>query len=592
MGSLPSLRRTWVAASEAQQIERFLAAARAFLALASLFAIWVNPTEPRRYAPIVFVLLAVYALEAIGVLTMVRTQRTSSPTFRLTIHTVDILWPALISVFSTGPNSPFYLFYTFVLLEAAYRWGMQATLSTALATTVIFSFQAFLATFHPYLFLLALEKPLGLNSFIMRVIYLLLMGYLLGYLGEEEKQLREEVSSISRIMTKVRAEVGVRGVLRALFEEIFKLFRTRQGLLAVIESSSGRAFVWEIQQKQPNEEIVLSSSELKDPQATERAFETPGHVWHMVQKQMPDGTCNYDAFVLDEEGRRIYDVAWTPPQDLVGDRPFRSFLGVCVSSAEEWSGTLLLFNPKLRSSREDAVGFLRALVLQVSPAIYGVFLMSRLRSRAGAIERARVARELHDGVIQSMIGLEMEVDVLRRQPAASAAELTDRLGRIQEILRQEVVNLRELMQQMKPIELRPAQLLDYLASTVDKFGRDTGISSRFVSTLTEISLPSRVCNELARIVQEALVNARKHSGAHRVLVQLGQQDGRLRLVVDDNGQGFDFSGRLGLAELDSVRRGPLIIKERVRSIGGELVIESLPGKGSRLEIRLPQRSHG
>jgi len=592
MGALPSLRRTWVAASEPQQIERILAAARAFLALASLFAIWLNPTDPSRYARLVFVLLAVYALEAIGVLAMVRTLRTSSPTFRLTVHAVDILWPALMSLFTAGPNSPFYLFYTFVLLEAAYRWGLQATLVTALVTTVIYNFQAIFVVFRTFLFLPPLEEPLGLNSFIMRGGYLLLMGYLLGYLGEEEKQLREEAASITRIMTKVRAEIGVRGALRAIFDEIFKLFRTRHALLAVHEHSSDRAFVWDVQRKEPAEEIAMSSSELKDPQVAKHIFETPGHVWHMVRKRPAGGSGGYDAFVLNEEGRRIYDVAWSPPDVLAGQRRFRSVLGVRVSSADEWSGTLLLLDPKLRSSREVAVRFLRTLALQVSPAIYGVFLLSRLRSRAGAIERARVARELHDGVIQSLIGLEMEVDVLRRKPADSAADLGGRLSHIQRILRQEVVNLRELMQQMKPVELRPTQLLDFLATTVDKFGRDTGISSRFVSTLGEVSLPSRVCNQLARIVQEALVNARKHSGAHRVLVQLGQQDGHLRLVVDDDGQGFDFSGRFGLAELDTARRGPIVIKERVRSIGGELVVESLPGKGSRLEITLPQKSHG
>ncbi len=592
MGSLPSLRRTWVAASEPQRIERILAGARAFLALASLFAIWLNPTEPARYARVVFVLLAVYALEAVGVLAMVRTQRNSSLTFRLTVHTVDILWPALISVFTAGPNSPFYLFYTFVLLEAAYRWGLQATLVTALVTTVIFNLQAFLSMLHPLIFVPAFEKPLGLNAFIMRGVYLLLMGYLLGYLGEEEKQLREETASISRIITKVRAEVGARGALRVIFEEIFRLFRTRQALLAVLEPGSGRAFLWEVQRKEPAQEAVLSSSELKDPQAAEGIFGAPGHVWYVVEKRASGSKPAYDTFALDAEGRRIYDVTWTPPEALVGRRHFTSILGVCVSSSDEWSGTLLLFNPKLRSSKENAVRFLRTLALQVSPAIYGVFLTSRLRSRAGAIERARVARELHDGVIQSLIGLEMEVDVLRRQPAVTPADLGDRLSHVQSILRQEVVNLRELMQQMKPVELRPTQLLDFLATTVDKFGRDTGIACRFVSTLTEISLPSRVCNQLARIVQEALVNARKHSGAHRILVQFAQQDGRLRLVVDDDGQGFDFSGRLGLGELDAARRGPLIIKERVRSIGAELVLESLPGKGSRLEISLPQKSHG
>jgi signal transduction histidine kinase len=126
---------------------------------------------------------------------------------------------------------------------------------------------------------------------------------------------------------------------------------------------------------------------------------------------------------------------------------------------------------------------------------------------------------------------------------------------------------------------------------VDKFQRDTGISSRFISTLQEISLPPRVCAQLARIVQEALANARKHSGARKVLVQLGQHDGRFRLAIDDDGCGFDFSGRLTLTELDAIRKGPLAIKERVRTIGAELVVESVPGEGARLEVSLPKNTY-
>jgi signal transduction histidine kinase len=134
-------------------------------------------------------------------------------------------------------------------------------------------------------------------------------------------------------------------------------------------------------------------------------------------------------------------------------------------------------------------------------------------------------------------------------------------------------------------------LLDYLVTMVDRFQRDTGISARFVSTLQDISLPPRVCNQLARIVQEGLVNARKHSGAQKVLVQLGQQDGKLKLAIDDDGRGFDFTGRLALAELDAIRKGPLVIKERVRAIGGELVVESVPGKGSRVEVSVPKNTY-
>jgi signal transduction histidine kinase len=90
-------------------------------------------------------------------------------------------------------------------------------------------------------------------------------------------------------------------------------------------------------------------------------------------------------------------------------------------------------------------------------------------------------------------------------------------------------------------------------------------------------------------VQEALVNARRHAEARNVLVRLDHRDrDGWRLVIEDDGRGFGFEGRLGPQELDAQRKGPLVIRERARSAGGELMIESSPGSGSRLEVRFPE----
>jgi signal transduction histidine kinase len=209
-------------------------------------------------------------------------------------------------------------------------------------------------------------------------------------------------------------------------------------------------------------------------------------------------------------------------------------------------------------------------------------------SQAKAMDRALVARELHDGAIQSLIGMEVQVDVLRRQAEEQQLAMAGELARIQEMLRGEVLNLRELMQQMKPQDLSPRQLLDFLAEYVDRFWRETGISASFVSDLDEVSLPPAVCREVARIVQEALVNVRKHSGAQNVIVRLGREPKAWKLEVDDDGRGFDFEGRLSQEDLDDSRKGPVIIKERVRAIGGQLTVESSRGRGARLEISLPR----
>jgi two-component system, NarL family, sensor histidine kinase DegS len=108
-------------------------------------------------------------------------------------------------------------------------------------------------------------------------------------------------------------------------------------------------------------------------------------------------------------------------------------------------------------------------------------------------------------------------------------------------------------------------------------------------------MPQPVCREVARIVQEALVNVRKHSQARQVLVRFGATNGNWKMEIEDDGRGFPFSGRLSQRDLDSMGKGPAVIKERVRLIEGELTIESHPGQGSRLEIIVPQQkaaAHG
>ncbi len=189
--------------------------------------------------------------------------------------------------------------------------------------------------------------------------------------------------------------------------------------------------------------------------------------------------------------------------------------------------------------------------------------------------------------MQSLIAVEMQVDVIRRQAEANVP-IGAELGRIQSLLREEVLKLRELMQQMKAIDVDADRLLGVLRDTVERFQRETGITARFVTDLEELDMPQRLCREILRIVQESLVNVRKHSGARHALVRLSSNGEKWNLIVEDDGRGFEFAGRYNHDQMEENGKGPLIIKERVRLIAGELTVESNPGQGTRLEITVPR----
>jgi signal transduction histidine kinase len=299
-------------------------------------------------------------------------------------------------------------------------------------------------------------------------------------------------------------------------------------------------------------------------------------------------TQRYSIAALDDEGRRI-------GRSQLGDLQMpvpgaNSVLVVSHEMGRDWTARFVVVNGYVGRRRERELRFVQDVMRQVGPALYSVYLFRRFRSRAGAVERARVARELHDTVIQSLISIEMQIDVLRRR-GTNDSQLPLELQRVQDLLRQEVLNLRELMQTMRPPDVGPHQFLDFIGQLVERFSRDTGVAARFVSELQEVTLPATTCRELARVVQEGLVNIRKHSGAQSAVVRFGSQNGSWKLVIDDDGKGFPFAGRFTMAELDDFRRGPAVIKERVRAVGGDMVIESNPGHGSRLEITVPQKGN-
>ena len=232
--------------------------------------------------------------------------------------------------------------------------------------------------------------------------------------------------------------------------------------------------------------------------------------------------------------------------------------------------------------------FLRSVYLLVMGWLLG-YLAEHQKQLRAEVERARFARELHDGALQSLLGVEMQLDVLRGQSASPAVTVAQELGRIQDLLREEARKLRELMQQMRTLDLDAKNLRAHLMELVERFHRETGITARFVCESTVVAIRPRVCDAVARIVQEGLVNVRKHSGASHVLVQFDRRDGHWQLTIEDDGHGFPFSGRFSLAELEADGKGPLVIMECVRLIDGELTIESVPGRGSQLEITIPQK---
>ena len=602
---IPRYRDLWrfrapLTSGEIRRTERWLATARVALTIAALVTLWMEPVRGVAYSGWLYWLLTVYLVHAVVVMLLVRFRHNSTRAFRLVVHSADIVWPVLMSMFTTAEQGPFFLFFVFVMAAAAYRWGLWETLGTSAVAVSLLWAQAlvlnaglgqltdhWLQSWHLPRLAPSLREP-DAQQLFMSSVYLMVLGLLLGYMSENEKKLRAERMVVTRVLSSARVEAGLTHTLSEIFGEILNLYGARRVLSASQESNSYRVFLAEVHRSTDGTPSLRWRDALPDTE-TSYLFESPADAFYAQR------TSNgFSVVALEQSGKRVRDIDTGFLDRLGRVEPFQAAASVEFGFGREWSGRVYIFDPEMMGEPEEEMRFLQEFAQQVGPAVYNVYLMRRLRERAGAVERARFARELHDGAIQSLIAVEMQLDVVRRQSGQQPVVVGE-LSRIQKLLREEVLKLRELMQAMKSFEVDAERLPGFVADTVERFRRETGISAEFVSELEKVDLPQKVCRELARIVQESLVNVRKHSGARNVLVRLAQRAGNLQLTVEDDGRGFPFSGKLSEAELASTGRGPAVIRERVRLLAGELTIESNPGHGARLEVRIPpprRSNHG
>jgi two-component system sensor histidine kinase UhpB len=217
-------------------------------------------------------------------------------------------------------------------------------------------------------------------------------------------------------------------------------------------------------------------------------------------------------------------------------------------------------------------------------------MMRRLeaeRRRAGSAalqaqeqERARVARDLHDEVNQSLTGLLLRLEAARE---AAPPELEAELDETKALANQAMRELLSLARQLRPTALDDLGLVAATAGQVEQLQRGE-IEAKFETEGDFSDLGDDAQLVVYRVAQEALANATRHSGAASVRALLRRrQDGGVELIVADDGRGFAFDeaeGGLGIAGM----------RERALLVGGELTIESRPGRGTTVRLSVPGES--
>lgn len=203
-------------------------------------------------------------------------------------------------------------------------------------------------------------------------------------------------------------------------------------------------------------------------------------------------------------------------------------------------------------------------------------------------ERTHMAREIHDELGQQLTGLKLDVAqlgrALGREDEAALRQRAEALARMLDTMIQTV---RRIATDLRPAVLDDFGLLAAIEWQVQEFQTRTGLACRFETNMDELAVAAPVATALFRLLQEALTNILRHAHARQVEVTLTGADDHLWLRVRDDGQGMHQRERQGTGSL-----GLMGMRERVRQLEGEFAIESTPGAGTTVVVRVPLGREG
>ena len=226
-------------------------------------------------------------------------------------------------------------------------------------------------------------------------------------------------------------------------------------------------------------------------------------------------------------------------------------------------------------SGRDEVGRLEVNFTTMTRQLGSALAAERQRATgdARAAERARIAREIHDAISQHLFGLRMIAAGMRRaDPGNQQAQAIEHIS--EEALR----DMQMLLIELRPASLDGAGLAPALREICTAYQHRLGVTVD--ADLDDVTVPAPVEHALLRITQEACANAVRHGHARRLAVSMTRQDGHVELAVRDNGTGFDPAG-------PHAGSGLAHIRDRAAEVGGTVDIDSAPGRGAALTVRVP-----
>lgn len=528
----------------AQVDDRMVCLMRLVLALSALVIVYLDPSEPNRLVHETHAALILYAFYSAALYALSLRRGAWQP--GAWVPWADVASYLVLVSLSSGTNSVFFFFFFFSILEASFRRGFASGLRVTLVSAALFTLVGYLS---------APPAPaLHLNRFLLRPVYLVVLGYMMAYWGGAEIRLKRRLALLKEVNTLSNPRFGVGHTVASMMKRV-RAFYDADTCLVILGGGIGGSDEGDFHLSRVERAGSGETTAEHIPAALARQFltlpETLAAAYNVKTRPWQRPEACYYAYDLARGVRA--DAGHAESEALAVMLDARAFVTLPLLYRGRAAGRLFLTGRRGTFEPTD-LDFLAQVVEHVMPVLSNVRLLDRLATKAAEQERLRIARDLHDSVIQPYIGLQYKLAAIRHKLDAGASDVRPDIEHLFEVTASEVTGLRSYVGGLKDgAEGRDdlaAALRRYTGQFQENYGIDVKLDIRGGGRVTE-----RLAAELIQMVHEGLRNVWKHTEATRCAVRLEAEGSDLLLSIENDG-----AASAGFA--------PRSITERAEALGG------------------------
>ena len=512
---------------------RVIALGRLLLATLFLLAILIDVSQPAKAPAITYALLGAYVIFAAAIIIATWNDWWLEARLAGPGHAADILVFMLLVFVTEGYTSPYFIFFVFVLLSAAIRWGWRETTLTAILLTLLFLGTGLFASGN--------EADFDTPRFIVRTAQLIIVSLILIWFGANQWRARFLIPSEELLPEPSLDKSPLETALAAAMKDV----GAKQG-----------ALVWRDSERKNARAIAIRDGEKREVK---------------LRRRVLDGEAS-SPFLYDMARHR--GLRRDPERNL---RPVDPYAAIGEETAaavrpreglalplELDKGDGLMFLEQVPNLSTDHIDLADQIAADVSAHIQRHALLKAVEDNAEARSRLVLARDLHDSVVQFLAGAAFRLEAMKRSEG-DGGPLQQGLNELKQLMMQEQGELRSFITALRSgPEVTLAQLTRDLRMLAERLSKQWAINCSFSGEEGDAPIPTRVHLDAHQIVREAVANAVRHAGAKSVQIALDGDGEALRIDLVNDGAEYPRYGE--------TYEPPQSLRERVEQSGGKVEI--------------------